>query len=247
MLGTILLARFVRISIGRIAQRQLPSTELPEQLRYRRAVVMAATRTIIGVLWFAAALLVIDRLRLPVATLVAPATVIGAALGFGAQRLVGDFLSGFFIIAERQIGYGDVVEISPPGSTQWMRGTVEEITLRYTRLRTPDGGVLTLSNADVRQVLNRSRGWSRVDVTVPVAPDADLDRVVLDLRESLKELEDDERWNEKLLGEPAVAGIDRLDLERVDLRVSARTTPGSVDEVARELRRRAAVVTRNDV
>ncbi len=247
MLGTILLARLVRVSIGRIAQRQLPPTELPEQLRYRRAVVMAATRTIIGVLWFAAALLVIDRLRLPVATLVAPATVIGAALGFGAQRLVGDFLSGFFIIAERQIGYGDVVEISPPGTTQWMRGTVEEITLRYTRLRTPDGGVLTLSNADVRQVLNRSRGWSRVDVTVPVAPDADLDRVVLDLRESLKELEGDARWNEKLLGEPAVAGIDRLDLERVDLRVSARTTPSAVDEVARELRRRAAVVTRNDV
>lgn len=246
MLGTILVARFVRVTIGSIAQRQMPPTELPEQLRYRRAVVMATTRTIIGVLWFGAALLVIDRLRLPVATLVAPATVIGAALGFGAQKLVGDFLSGFFIIAERQIGYGDVVEISPPGTTQWMRGTVEEITLRYTRLRTPDGGVLTLSNSDVRQVLNRSRGWSKVDVTVPVAPDANLEQVVIDLRESLKALQNDEKWNEKLLGEPAVAGIERLDLERVDLRVSARTTPGAVDEVARELRRRAAVVTRDE-
>jgi small conductance mechanosensitive channel len=212
-------------------------------VRYQRSVIVAATRTLVGVTWFAAGLLVVDRLRLPVATIVAPATVLGAALGFGAQRLVADFLSGFFLIAERQLVYGDEVEIAPPGSTAWMRGTVEEVTLRYTRLRTPQGGVLTVSNADVRQVLNRSRDWLRVDVTVPVPASADIDEVAGVLRESVRGLVDDERWHNKLLGEPVVAGVESFDLTTVDLRVSVRTIPAAVDDVARELRRRAALVT----
>jgi small conductance mechanosensitive channel len=243
VLGALLLTRAVRASIGHVASRRDSLADLPEQVRYRRSVVMAITRTAIGLLWFAAGLLVIDRMRLPVATLVAPATVVGAALGFGAQRLVSDFLSGFFLIAERQLGYGDVVEICAPGSSTWMKGTVEEVTLRYTRLRTPTGGVLTVSNADVRQVLNRSRDWSRVDITVPVPASSDIDQVAADLRDSLRGLATEERWEAKLLSEPAVAGVESLDLTQVDLRVSARTVPTAVDEVARELRRRAAVVT----
>ena len=243
VLGTILMTRALRAGIGHFAALREALPELPERLRYRRAVINAATRTAIGVFWFIAALLIVSRLRLPVATLVAPATVIGAALGFGAQRLVADFLSGFFLLAERQLAFGDVVEITPPGTSNTMRGTVEDVTLRYTRLRTANGGVLTISNADVRQVLNKSRGWSRVDVTVPIPIDADIERVTLDLTEELRGLAREDRWQEVLLDEPLVAGIETLNLERVDLKVSARAVPGAVDEVARELRRRAAMVT----
>ena len=243
VLGTLLLSRAVHTAVKRVASRQETLPDLPERMRYRRAVVGAIARTIVGVMWFAALVLIVSRLNLPVATLVAPATVVGAALGFGAQRLVADFLSGFFLIAERQLVYGDVVEIAPPGTNNWMRGTVEEVTLRYTRLRTPTGGVLTLSNADVRQVLNKSRDWSRVDVTVPVPTDADIDQVTEELRESLRDLASEDHWGDVLLGEPAVAGIDNLGLDKVDVRISARTVPRAVDEVAREMRRRAAVVT----
>lgn len=243
VLGAILLSRAINagVNIGLRRHQSLP--ELPERLRYRRAVERAITRTVVGFMWFIAIVVVVGRLRLPVTALVAPATVLGAALGFGAQKLVSDFLSGFFLLAERQLVYGDVVEIAPPGTTNWMRGTVEEITLRYTRLRTPEGGVLMLSNSDVRQVLNRSRDWSRVDVTVPVPNDADLEQVTEELRESLRELAKQKKWSDVLLGEPAVAGVVGLDLDRVDLRISARTVPKAVDEMARELRRRAAKVT----
>lgn len=160
VLATVLLTRGLRAAIAQVIARHAALPELPERLRYRRAFMDAGTRMAVGVLWFVAALLVVIRLRLPIASLVAPATVVGAALGFGAQRLVADFLSGFFLLTERQLAFGDTVEIAPPGTDKWMRGTVEEVTLRYTRLRTPSG-VLTLSNADVRQVLNRSKGLGR--------------------------------------------------------------------------------------
>ena len=243
VLGALLLSRAANAFASLVSRRRQPVLELPEELRYRRAIERAIARTVIGLMWFVAIVLVVSRLDLPITALVAPATVLGAALGFGAQKLVGDFLSGFFLLAERQLSYGDVVEISPPGTSQWMKGTVEEVTLRYTRLRMTDGGVLTLSNSDVRQVINRSRDWSRVDVTVPVPNDANLEQVTEELRASLCDLTKKKEWKDLLLAEPAVVGVDDLGLDRVDLRISARTVPGAVDKTARELRRRAARVT----
>jgi small conductance mechanosensitive channel len=245
VLGTILVVRGLR-TLLRWATPRLPSTPngiLPEGQRYRRAVLQAVERSFVGLLWFVTTILVLNRLGVPIATLVAPATVLGAAIGFGAQRVVADFLSGFFLITERQYGFGDVVQIGPPGTTGGVTGTVEEVSLRFTRLRTPDGETLMLPNSEIRQVVNRSKVAGDVVVDVPLPTEVELDPFIASLEASLQELAEDDEWSDVLLADPVVAGVQSVDLDRVDLRLSARVSPTDRVKVARELRRRGAIVT----
>ena len=142
VLGALLLARFVSWCGRRITERMdVASTDVDavvrsEAAKHRRAVAQILTLLTIGVIWSVAGVLILDRLGVPVASLVASAAVIGAALGFGAQQLVRDFLAGMFIVGERQYGYGDLIRIAALGSTQGVTGTVEDVTLRTTRMRT---------------------------------------------------------------------------------------------------------------
>jgi small-conductance mechanosensitive channel len=245
VLGTILVVRALRAVLGR-ATPHLPGSGamlLPERQRYRRAALQAIERATVGLLWFVTTILVLTRLGVPIATLVAPATVLGAAIGFGAQRVVADFLAGFFLITERQFGFGDVVQISPPGTTTGVTGTVEEVSLRFTRLRTPDGETLMLPNSEIRQVVNRSKVVGTVEVDVPVPVEAELDPVLDELRRSMQELAEDDDWVDRLLGDPVVVGVQKVDLDRIDLRLSAKAEPGDRVELTRELRRRAANAT----
>ncbi len=107
-------------------------------------------------------------LQFSVGGLVAPATVVGAALGFGAQQSVRDLLAGFFILVERQYGFGDLVTITVVSSTE-ASGTVENVTLRVTRLRSADGEVLTIPNGQIVKVVNLSKDWARAVVDIPVS------------------------------------------------------------------------------
>src|SRR5205814_696955 len=145
IVGAELLARLVRWTGGRITARidaaQLSTDALvrTEAEKHRHAVAQVLTWVTVVLIYIVAAILVADRLGVPLAGLVAPATVAGVALGFGAQRIVQDILAGFFIISERQYGYGDLIRIAALGSTQGVTGTVEDVTLRTTRMRTVDG------------------------------------------------------------------------------------------------------------
>ena len=133
-----------------------------------------ATATI----WVIAIMMILLRFNVPLTSVVPPATIIGVAVGFGAQRIVADLLSGFFLFAERQLGYGDVVRISPPGTTAGVTGTVEELTLRTTRLRTRSGEVVFVPNGEIRQVTNLSMDWALIVVDVFLHDDVDLERAV---------------------------------------------------------------------
>jgi moderate conductance mechanosensitive channel len=110
--------------------------------------------------------LVLERFGVPFASLIAPLTAGGVALGLGAQRLVLDLLTGAFIITERQYGYGDLVHISATTMTDGVTGTVEELTLRVTRLRTAEGERVVISNGQVLQVTNVSSDWARATVNL---------------------------------------------------------------------------------
>ena len=123
-----------------------------------------------------AGVLMLQRLGVPLARLVAPATVAGVALGFGAQRVVQDILAGFFIITEHQYGFGDVVRLSVPGSATGVTGTVEDVTLRITRMRTVNGEVVFTPNGQIMQATNLSRDWARAVIDVPVPATADINR-----------------------------------------------------------------------
>ena len=193
-----------------------------------------------------------DVLRFSLSGLVAPAAVLGAALGFGAQQLVKDLLSGFFIIVEKQYGFGDLVELTMAGVPE-ARGTVEDVTLRVTRLRSSDGEVFTVPNGQIVKTVNLSKDWARAVVDVPVSTSADLNRVNEVLRQECEHALDNPLLGELLLDAPTVMGVESIELATVTLRVVARTLPGKQFEAGRQLRElviralaRAGIVTAAD-
>jgi small conductance mechanosensitive channel len=248
VLGALLASRFLTWGAGRMVARLQTSPGDPmavasERDKHVYALVQAIQRMATAMVWFVTTALVLLRMNVPLTTLVAPATVAGVALGFGAQRIVADLLSGFFIISERQYGVGDNIQVLPPGAApaNGVAGTVEEITLRVTRIRTMAGEVVVIPNGEIRQLINRSKDWSRVLVDVPVPTAEDIEVAAAALREVGKELVREDRWAPLLLDEPRLLGVDTLELQQVQLRLAARTLPGRQWEVGRELRRRSVL------
>jgi small conductance mechanosensitive channel len=232
--------RYVRrldLRARRVAELGLATDDSTRQLH---TLAQVAEWLCIGVLYVITFLLVVSKFQLPLTSLVVPATAVGAAIGFGAQRVVQDLLAGFFIFAEKQYGFGDVVQLSAVGETAGISGTIEEVTLRTTRLRTVRGELVIVPNGAFQQVINRSRDWSRVIIDVPVPMDQDLGVATDVLRSQAAALAADEEWSALLLDEPAVVGVESLQAGYLQLRVTARTLPNRQIEVARELRRRIA-------
>jgi small conductance mechanosensitive channel len=189
----------------------------------------------IALLYVVVAVDIANQLGLPLGSLVAPAAVLGAALGFGAQRIVQDLLSGFFLITEKQYGFGDIVELSVnAGGTA--AGTVEDVTLRVTKLRTSDGEMYTVPNGQIVKALNMSKDWARAVVDVPVPTSADLNRVNEVLGGVAKAAMNDDGLPDLLLDEPSLMGVESIEVDTVNLRMVARTLPGKQFEVGRELR-----------
>jgi small conductance mechanosensitive channel len=191
-------------------------------------------------------------LQFSVGGLIAPATVLGAALGFGAQQVVRDLLAGFFIIVEKQYGFGDLVTLTIVSTTE-ASGTVENVTLRVTRLRSPDGEVLTIPNGQIVKATNLSKDWARAVVDIPVSTSADLNRVNEVLHQECERALDNPLLGELLLDAPTVMGVESIAVDTVTLRVVARTLPGKQFEVGRQLRvlviralARAGIVTAAD-
>jgi small conductance mechanosensitive channel len=187
---------------------------------------------------------VLERLGVPIGGLVAPATVLGVGLGFGAQRVVGDVLAGFFLITERQYGFGDVVSIQVVGGGDPASGTVEDVTLRITRMRSSNGEMITIPNGQIVKVVNLSRDWARAVVDVPVPTSVDVNRVNEILREVGREAFRDPGLRPLLLDPPSVMGVESLDLDQVNVRMVARTLPGKQFEVGRDLRARVVLAFR---
>jgi small conductance mechanosensitive channel len=173
------------------------------------------------------------------------ATVLGVAVGFGAQRIVADMLSGFFLVAERQFGVGDTVRVGPVGEDAGITGVVEEVTLRVTRLRRFDGDVVTIPNSELRQVSNMSRDWARLIVNVPLSTEDDIDAVASRLDRIGAEMADEPRWQPEILETPSVSGVEELTPGALQLRLVGRTLPARQWSVARELRRRVAAGLRD--
>jgi moderate conductance mechanosensitive channel len=177
-----------------------------------------------------------DVLQFSLGGLIAPAAVLGAALGFGAQQLVKDLLSGFFIIVEKQYGFGDLIALTVTGVSTEARGTVEHVTLRVTRLRSPDGEVFTIPNGQIVKTVNLSKDWARAVVDIPVSTSADLNRVNQVLHQECQRARDNPLLGELLLDPPTVMGVERIEVDTVTLRMVARTLPGKQFEAGRQLR-----------
>jgi moderate conductance mechanosensitive channel len=238
VVGALLLSRLVRMVLEHAPGRFGGSD------RHSRAIAQALGWLADALITVIVSVIVLQRLNVPLTSFVAPATIAGVAIGFGAQRIVADLLSGFFLFAERQMGYGDVVRISQPGQTVGVTGTVEALTLRTTRLRTLSGEVVFVPNGEIRQLTNLSMDWARVVLDVPFAAEADLELGIAALRVAAQAMRDDPQWEDSMLGEPAVRGVETLDVDNVTVRLLVRTPPGRQFEVAGELRRRIAEALR---
>jgi small conductance mechanosensitive channel len=252
VLGAILLTRLAEWVRGRIMARidaragEADDLVRSEAAKHRHVVAQVVTWTVLAVIYVVTAVLIIQHLGVPLAGLVAPAALLSAALGFGLQRFVQDIGAGLFITGERQYGFGDVVRVAVNGVAQPVTGTVEDVTLRVTRLRSVSGEVITTPNGQIVQVTNLSRDWARVVLDVPVPFSIDVSRVTEILRHVGEEAYSDDRLRKLMLDPPTVMGVEKMDVDTFSVRMVARTLPGVQFDVGRELRARVASAFRRE-
>jgi moderate conductance mechanosensitive channel len=201
------------------------------------------TRTVAGVLysagskvvWVIALLTALEKLGIDPRPALTIAGLGGVAVGFGAQNLVRDILTGFYIVLEDQFVVGDTIQV---GSTV---GRVEHLTLRRTVVRDPQGALVTIANGEIRTVGNLSRDWSQAFVDIALAPDTTLERTLPAIEAAAAQLRGDPAWSQALVDGPKILGVEKLDQGTSTLRLQVRTAPTRQDEVARELRRRIQI------
>jgi moderate conductance mechanosensitive channel len=185
------------------------------------------------IIFIVAGTLVLDTLGLSIAPILATAGVAGLAIGFGAQSLIKDYFTGFFLLLEDQVREGDVVEIAGKS------GLVEEVTLRYVRLRDGDGYVHFVPNGEIKLVSNRTRGFARAVVDVGVGYGVDIDQAFAVMREVAQSMRADGKWKNRIADDLEILGVDKLDNSAVVLRVQLRVVPAiERDNVKREYLKR---------
>ncbi len=242
LLGAALAARFIGWGSRKVTRRLEQGFQAGDALvrseasKHRQAVASVISWVAIVMLSVIVAVQITNVLDIPIGSLVAPAAVLGAAIGFGAQKVVQDLLAGFFIITERQYGFGDLVELNMVGAPDGSVGTVEEVTLRVTKLRTSDGEVFTVPNGNIVRSLNMSKDWARAVVDIPIPVTADLNRVNEVLQEVGNSSMEDRLLKDLLLDQPSLMGVESIGIDNVNLRMVARTLPGKQYEAGRRLR-----------
>ena len=254
IIGAWLLNRLVRRAIRLLADRLVgaQSGRLAE-LRSRAPSMLvggdadprsaARVRTITAVLrsvataviYTIAFITVLDEVGIAIGPLVAGAGIAGVALGFGAQSLVKDFLSGLFMVLEDQYGVGDVIDVGDIGGAP-VAGVVEGVSLRSTRLRGVDGTVWHVPNGEVRRVGNKSQQWSRALLDIAIANGSDIERAVEIIQRTADALAAEPDWVQRVLETPEVWGVENVGPEGIVVRLVVKTTPGDQWELMRQLR-----------
>ncbi|HEX2051738.1 MAG TPA: mechanosensitive ion channel family protein [Actinomycetota bacterium] len=222
--------------VARVERRVSEHTTPIRALQRTQTLAKVLSSAGIVAIWILAGFLVLQELGFDLAPLLAGVGIVGLAVGFGAQNLVRDVVTGFFILLEDQYGVGDVIEINQVAS-----GRVEQLTLRVTGLRDVDGTLHYIANGNITHVANRSKDWARAVVDVGVAYDADPARVREVLRRVAEEAKADDELGPKLYAVPEVWGVESLGDYEVVWRVVAETKPARQWDVARVLRERIKV------
>jgi small conductance mechanosensitive channel len=186
----------------------------------RAVVALIAGSTILG------------ELGVDLGPLIAGAGIAGVALGFGAQSLVKDFLSGMFMLIEDQFGVGDVIDAGDAV------GTVEAVSLRTTRIRSVDGTLWHVPNGTIARVGNKSQEWSRALLDVEVAYGVDLERAQEVIKAAADSIWKDDLWSTSVIEEPEVWGVEKLGTTGVAIRLVVKTKPADQWKVLRALRQR---------
>jgi small conductance mechanosensitive channel len=230
------LARDDAATIDKLRRRSgvalLDTSPVPNIRRALRAETIGAVlRSIVaGLIWATALVMILDTLSVNLAAIGIGASIVGVALGFGAQSLVRDFLSGMFMVVEDQYGVGDVID------TGVASGTVEGVSLRTTRLRDAEGVVWHIPNGTIQRVGNKSQQWSRALLDIPVEYDADLTAATDAIRAGAEAVTQDPDLARFVIDAPEVLGVEQVTNDQVVIRLGVKTQPLEQWRVARALR-----------
>ena len=175
-------------------------------------------------------ILITLQLNINILPILASAGILGLAISFGAQNLVKDLINGFFIVFEDQYGIGDVITVDN------ITGTVEKINLRITQLRGMDGSLTTIPNSNVNVIINLSKEWSRAILDIAINLNENPDKVMEIIMQTAKKLKED--WMDKIIEEPVMLGIDKIENSQMVIRIMLKTIPSKQWDVVRELRKR---------
>ena len=215
------------------ARRARLMVEHQERSSQRTRTLGAVLRSIMSmVIYGMAVMMSLGEFDVNLGPLIAGAGIVGVAIGFGAQSLVKDFLSGVFMLLEDQYGVGDVVDLGD------MVGVVEEVNLRTTQVRDIRGTLWHIPNGEIRRVANLSQDWGQVVLDIEVAYDTDIKAAMAVIKEVADEVWRQQLPNATIIVEPTMAGVQRLGESSIAIRLMARTEPGEQFATARELRGR---------
>jgi small-conductance mechanosensitive channel len=236
MAAALFLTRLLRRAVGKVEAKVAEHTTPIRTLQRTRTLTKVLSSAGIVVIWTLAGVYVLESLGFELGPLLAGVGIVGLAVGFGAQNLVRDVITGFFILLEDQYGVGDVVQINEVAT-----GKVDQLTLRITGLRDLDGTMHYIANGNIVHIANRSKDWARAVVDVGVSYNEDPDRVRGVLERVAAEAREDPELGHKLYSVPQVLGVEMLGEYEVTWRLLADTKPGRQWEVARQLRERIKV------
>jgi moderate conductance mechanosensitive channel len=232
LVGAFILHRFVQFFVRRVqtrASQQVGNFHRAAQLRTMASIFRATSYGVIGFLAFLQVLTIFD---IPYQPLLASAGILGVAIGLGAQSIFKDMLNGIFILLEDQYNVGEVITIAG------VRGTVEDLSLRSTRLRDADGTLHLIPNSQIGTVSNQSRDFSVASLPVSVDASANPDRVMEILRRLANDVRKDSTFKDIAISDPDILGVNDIRGREIIYPVNIRVRANQRDPVLRELRRR---------
>jgi small-conductance mechanosensitive channel len=232
----LILNRLLRVVTNLVIKRAASQTRAAQAREQQ-------TRTLAGILfsagtkivWGIALLTAMPEFGINVTPIATLAGLASLAIGFGAQNLVRDIITGFYIVLEDQYIVGDTIQVAD------IIGRVEHVTLRRTVVRDARGALVTIANGDIRTVSNLSRDWSQAFVDISLSPEAPLEQTLRSLESAAAELRADPSWSKTLVDGPRILGVQGFDRNATTVRLQVRTLPNHQDEISRELRRRIHV------
>lgn len=238
LIVAVLITVLIKVAVARFRRRLEGTPNLTQEMNLQRIATLtgALSATGLAIVWSIAILIALDKVGVPLGPLFASAGIAGIALGFGAQSIVRDTLSGFFILLENQFGVANTVELRTTANP--VIGRVEWFTLRATAVRAYDGTLHIVPNGNIVVVSNKSRGWARAIVDTRFAYGQDPEQVRGVLDELLDELRDDPQLKEWAMESPSVLGVETTSDTGVVIRVVADTRPSKKADVERVLRAR---------
>lgn len=235
---TVTIIALILIRILRLVTRRLghltSSGSLPSGMRAQQIRTLSGVVYSVGVfvILFLTIMSVLDTVNINIKPLLASAGIVGLAIGFGAQTLVHDVVTGFFILVENQFEIGDTVKLVD------RTGVVEVMSLRRTVLRDGDGSIHVVPNSSITVVTNYTRDWTQIAMHVAVAYSEPSEKITQLLNEVGTELQNDPQFQSSIVGKPEVPGIEKISSQEVDYLFLVKTVPGQQYAVSRELRRR---------